>query len=88
MDASGAKFYINEYGDKIYINLKKQFHRLDGSAIEYVNGDKEWWVDGKHHRADGPAIEWTNGYRFWFILNEELKEEEFNLWINRIRKFL
>jgi len=27
-----------------YLNGKR--HRIDGPAIEYVDGSKEWWVNG------------------------------------------
>ena len=40
---------------KYYVRFKV-LHRTDGPAIEYNNGDKEWWYFGKHHRIDGPAI--------------------------------
>ena len=44
------KYYYE--GDKL--------HRADGPAVEWANGTKEWWLNGKRHRADGPAVEhWT-----------------------------
>ena len=48
-------------------------HRLDGPAIEWTDGDKEWWLNGRLHRLKGPAIEyndaikWTDGYREWWL---------------------
>ena len=42
-------------------------HRIDGPAIEYANGDKYWYIDGKRHRLDGPASEYANGGKSWFI---------------------
>ena len=42
-------------------------HRLDGPAIEYSSGSKEWLVEGKRHRTDGPAIEYRNGSKQWFV---------------------
>ena len=56
-------------GDKTirWYNDKGQLHRLNGPAIEYADGDKEWWVKGKFHRLDGPAIEYTNGHKSWFV---------------------
>ena len=39
--------------------------------IEYANGDKIWYTNGKLHRTDGPAIEWVNVYdngtRSWWL---------------------
>lgn len=37
----------NEYGFTYYYNGKGQLHRLDGPAIEYRDGYKAWYVDGK-----------------------------------------
>lgn len=42
------------------------FHRLDGPAVEYPSGTKEWYVDGLRHREDGPAIECANS-RHWYV---------------------
>lgn len=52
-----TKMYINEYGDKLWRNEKGELHREDGPAIEYPDGYKQWYINGKRHRADGPAIE-------------------------------
>jgi hypothetical protein len=58
-------------GSRFYRNKFRQYHRLDGPAIEYANGCKEWWQYGKYHRLDGPAVEirdykawWKNGRKF------------------------
>ena len=32
--------------------LNGQLHREDGPAVEYANGTKEWWVDGKHVKTE------------------------------------
>lgn len=42
-------------------------HREDGPAVEWRNGNKEWWVAGKLHRVDGPAIVWANGSKEWWL---------------------
>ena len=42
-----------------------QYHRDDGPAVEYANGDKMWYRNGKLHRDDGPAIEYANGTKVW-----------------------
>lgn len=46
---------------------REQLHRLDGTAVEWVDGSKTWHVEGKLHRLDGPAIEWVNGDRMWYV---------------------
>ena len=58
-------------GTVVYRNELGEFHREGGPAIEYANGDKEYWVNGKRHREDGPAVVRANG------------DEEY--WINGVR---
>lgn len=41
-------------------------HRINGPAVEYTSGHKEWYQNGQRHRTDGPAIEWVNGERRWY----------------------
>jgi len=57
---------IDDKGNVKYYNENKQLHRLDGPAIEWQNGDKEWRINGKLHREDGPAVEYANGDRAWY----------------------
>ncbi len=44
----------------------KVLHRLEGPAIEWSDGGKEWWIYGKRHRENGPAIEYSDGNRYWY----------------------
>jgi hypothetical protein len=60
-----------EDGIRIWKNSAGQLHRLDGPAIEWSNGTKEWWFDDQLHQTDGPAVEWANGYKAWFV-NDQL----------------
>ncbi len=66
MKYTKLKYRVSENGTKQYLNDKNEPHRLDGPAIEYPNGDKEWYQNGKLHREDGPAIEWANGDKAWY----------------------
>ena len=61
-----------------YYNSEVKCHRLDGPAVEYVNGDKYWIVDGNRHRLDGPAIMCSDGYKEWWINNEEYNKSKHN----------
>jgi hypothetical protein len=56
--------------------------REDGPAIEWVNGTKIWYINGKRHRIDGPAMEWANGTKAWYLDGKQLTEKEFNLRMN------
>ena len=69
--------YINECGTKSYYKDREMtiFHREDGPAIEHINGNKWWYVNGKLHREDGPAIEFANGNKWWAV-NGKLHRED------------
>ena len=68
---------INENGSKFYFKDKAMTkrHREDGAAVEWANGDKAWYLDGKRHREDGPAIEYADGDKAWYI-NGKLHRED------------
>ena len=58
-DGKSTCTYIND------IPFNK-LHRLDGPAMIYLNGRKEWWVNGKKHRINGPAIIYPSGIKKWY----------------------
>jgi len=68
---------IDEVGDKFYFSDREMtiLHREDGPAIEWTDGYKSWYLDGKRHREDGPAIEWASGYKSWYLNGKEVTEE-------------
>lgn len=70
-----GKFY---YKDKEY----KIFHREDGPAIEWINGDKAWYINGNLHRDEGPAVEFVQGDMSWFK-NGKLHREDGPAYISR-----
>ncbi len=52
----------------VWIDLDESLlNRLDGPAVEFHDGSKQWWVNGKPHRLDGPALEWSTGFSDWLI---------------------
>ena len=54
------KKIVDKHGTVGYYNSKGQIHRLDGPAVEWTNGDKAWFINGKQHRENGPAIEYAD----------------------------
>lgn len=42
-------------------------HREDGPAIEFSDGSKSWFKDGKLHREDGPAIYTYDGGESYYL---------------------
>ena len=55
----------------------KEWHREDGPAVEWADGSKAWYRNGKWHREDGPAVEWVDGNKDWYIDGKSMTEEEF-----------
>jgi hypothetical protein len=81
---------INEFGTKIWHNDKFQFHREDGPAIEFNDGSKAWFINGKEHRLDGPAIERISGIKYWYIDGVKIncKDNEEFLRIVKLKELL
>ena len=77
----GYKYdFTVEYGTKTWqINhvFQKKLHSFyDTPAIEYANGDKEWWFMGKRHRENGPAVIYGNKHYYFkngYFIKEEIK---------------
>ena len=60
----GTYYYKeNEKGQLVY-------HRVDGPAVEFESGTKQWYLNGKLHREDGPAIEWEDGDKEWWLFGK------------------
>jgi len=57
--------------------------RENGPAVEFADGRKEWWRNGKCHRTDGPAIIKANGEKVFYIEGKVLFEEEYNEIVNK-----
>jgi len=58
---------IDAYGTTSWFKPGTQtLHRLDGPAVEDVNGHKAWYHNGQLHRLDGPAVEDVNGHKAWY----------------------
>jgi hypothetical protein len=58
---------VDVFGHKYWYNEQGKFHREDGPAVEYTNGDKFWYLKDQLHRVDGPAIEYANGDKSWYL---------------------
>ena len=61
-------YNVSVYKDRtIFTNNKNQYHCEEGPAVQYFNGDREWWINGKLHRVNGPAVESISGYKAWYL---------------------
>jgi len=58
---------LNEDVNGKYWYLNGEFHREDGPAVEWANGDKAWYFKNKNHRLNGPAVMRANGVKAWWV---------------------
>ena len=71
--------YINDKNGHKYTFKDNELHSYNGKpAIEYSNGDKYWYRNGKYHRLYGHAIEYRNGNKSWYLFNKHYSESEYN----------
>jgi len=70
------KVAVDDEGTTRWYNLEDQLHRENGPALEYTDGYKEWYINGKLHREDGAAVEWADGDKEWWLNDVEYTEEE------------
>ena len=66
-NASGTFYYSDEKMTKL--------HREDGPAIEWSDGSKHWYLNGKWHREDGPAVELADGSKYWWLNGKRHRED-------------
>lgn len=65
----------------IICKLNGVLHREDGPAVEYVNGEKQWYINGLLHRINGPAIIFKDGsMQYWIDGNRQHWLERPLLW--------
>ena len=54
---------VDKYNNKAWKDSNGMYHRVDGPAVEFADGDKSWYIHGECHRVDGPAVERADGYK-------------------------
>ncbi|RTK96136.1 MAG: hypothetical protein EKK64_04865 [Neisseriaceae bacterium] len=54
------------------IDFCANLHRTTGPAVEYANGDVEYWIHGKRHNENGPAVIYGDK-KYWYINGEFVK---------------
>jgi hypothetical protein len=77
-------YYTKELGANVtddffsMVNQNIPFHREDGPAVEFADGEKHWFINGERHREDGPACELASGDKIWILGNRRfLRKKEF-----------
>lgn len=63
IDSNGTKWYYNNH----------ILSRLDGPAVEYMNGEYSWYKEGNLHRIGGPAFyDLKNNYYEWWLNHKQV----------------
>jgi len=57
---------VDANGNVHYYNNIELYHRLDGPAIEWCDGGKEWYINGELHKKKGPAV-CTQELKQWWL---------------------
>jgi len=66
---------IDHHGNNRYYKWDTdELHNPYGPAVEYADGDKVWYLNGKRHREAGPAVEWEDGDKEWWINGKRHRE--------------
>lgn len=66
---------IDDDGDKFWRDKNGEFHREDGPAIEFANGDVKWYRHGVIHRDGGPAYQDSKGAEVWYSNGKVHRED-------------
>ena len=69
---AGGKFVGERY---CLINDKGHYHREDGPAVIYPDGDQFWCRDDQLHREGGPAVIKSNGEQHWYRNGKLYRED-------------
>jgi hypothetical protein len=85
--------FVDNYGTIMYF-LNGKYHREDGPAIEFDNGDKQYLINDEFHRLDGPAVEFSSPslshLNKWYYKGQFIKcenQQEFERFL-RLKAFL
>lgn len=70
-----VRLCISKRGFRYWCNNEK-WHRANGPAISYADGDQEWYLYGERHRTDGPAVMCGDGFTTWFWHGRYVSEYE------------
>ena len=63
------KVTVGEYSPgtiRYYKPGTEELHRIDGPAVEFASGTKNWFQNGMRHRVDGPAVVTAHGDKCWW----------------------
>jgi hypothetical protein len=72
---SESTLTIDQLGNNFWKNKEGKLHRLDGPAVEWIDGTRFWYQNGLRHRLDGPAITNKGRYKMWYVHGRHHRED-------------
>lgn len=72
---NGTNFSVVDDDKTMHFHNGQLCRLFDKPAIEYANGQFEWWVDGIRHRGNGPAVIKPNGQLEWWVEGRRHRED-------------
>lgn len=61
------KVHFILHGYMMFYNEAGNYHRVNGPAMEWRNGDYSWFYNGEVHRYYGPAACWRGKPYYWIF---------------------
>jgi hypothetical protein len=59
----------------IKVRYNSEIPKRFTGIVEYGNGAKVWYRNGKYHREDGPAVEDAYGSKYWWLNGQYHRED-------------
>ena len=81
--AAPTSISAEDNGPLEFFDAQKRYHRDDGPAVIFPDGDTYWFINGTMHREDGPARIWKDrGIETWIkdAMFYEPSAHELMLW--------
>jgi hypothetical protein len=87
---SANKMTIGEQEKENFVHLRLKYGgnfpiNFTG-VIEYPDGNKWWYKNGKQHREDGPAVEYSNGEKHWYLKNQKYSEQDWKVKVQELKE--
>lgn len=54
-----------------------RFHRRNGPAVQWDDGEKVWYIHGQFHRENGPAIEQSDGRTEYYLFGIKIPKKKY-----------
>ena len=86
-DEEEGKLKFASGGHSVWEDKEGNFHRLNGPAVIFVNGDTFWLRHGQLHREHGPARIWPAAHiEHWYKDGKRYEPSAHELMLWKLKK--